>query len=92
MGLGVKGFVGLGVVVGIWMASEPGMVLSLVEALRAAKASSSVIRCVCNLLSSLNSSWAPSSCVSSVSSRSPFPILSTSVCFSSCSFVDTYFD
>ena len=38
------------------MASASGMVLSLVEALRAAKVSSTVMRCVRGLLASLNSS------------------------------------
>ena len=78
VGLGVKGFVGLGVVVGICMASESGMVLSLVEALSAAKVSSTVMRCVRSVLASLNSSWASSSGVCSVSGRSLFSCLSAS--------------
>ena len=74
------------------MASESGIVLSFVKALRASKVSSTVRRCVRGLLASLNSSWASSSGVSCESDRSSFSIPSASACISSCSFVDTYPD
>ena len=73
------------------MASKSGIVLSLVEAL-SAKVSSTVMRCVRGVLASLNSSWASSSGICSVSIRSPFSSLSASPCFSSASSVDTYAD
>ena len=70
------------------MASGSGTVLPLVKALRASKVSSTVIRCVCGLLTSANSSWALSLGISRVSGRSSFSVLSASACISSCSFVD----
>lgn len=74
------------------MASKSGIILSLVEALSAVKVSSNVVRCVRGVLASLNSSWASSSGICSVSIRSPFSRLSASPCFFSASSVDTYAD